>query len=60
MISARESSRYVLTQSPGGAYSLTIKKLRLIDDGKYTCVAENARGVALCGAFLMVERGKDV
>nr|CAB3264547.1 obscurin [Phallusia mammillata] len=59
VISARESSRYILTQSQGGAYSLTIKKVRLIDDGKYTCVAENARGVALCGTFLMVERGDE-
>ena len=59
LLSARGNPGFRITSSPGGAYCLNIRQVRHGDAGKYTCIAENDRGVALCSAFLSIDEGKE-
>ena len=52
VVTAKDNTRYRISEKSGGGYSFVVKRARLTDCGKYVCVAENDRGIAICAAFL--------
>uniref|UniRef100_H2YHI9 Myosin light chain kinase, smooth muscle n=1 Tax=Ciona savignyi TaxID=51511 RepID=H2YHI9_CIOSA len=52
-----KDGRYKVKVYPGGGYCLSIKNCKLSDCGKFTCIAENERGIALCASFLNKDEG---